>query len=299
MRILVTGASGQLGGYLLRELRRRDRSVVAWSGSLTGNLFGYPLRQVDLADKDAVAAAFHEARPDAILHAGALASVGECYKDAERARKVNTLSSATLAELAAEAAIRLVFVSTDLVFDGRRGSYREEDAASPLSTYGRTKAAAEQAVLAYAGAAVVRVPLLFGPSLVGRPTFFDQQTAALREGRPIALFHDEWRTPLDYRTTALALLALLETDFVGMLHVGGPERLSRLEMGQRLARFFRCDPSVVVAVARDSTPAAEPRPCDTSLDSSRWRRFHPLQPWPCWDEAVRDLFALANSEGVP
>jgi dTDP-4-dehydrorhamnose reductase len=299
MRILVTGASGQLGGYLLRELRRQDKSVAAWSGSHTGSLFGYPLRQVDLADKDSVAAAFREAKPNVILHSGALTSVADCYKDADRARRVNTLGSATLAELADEAAIRLVFVSTDLVFDGRRGGYREEDAVAPLSTYGRTKAAAEQTVLPHAGALVVRVPLLFGPSLVGRPTFFDQQTAALREGRPIALFHDEWRTPLDYRTAALALIALLETDFTGLLHIGGPERLSRLEMGQRLAAFLCCDPSPIVAVSRDGTPAAEPRPCDTSLDSSRWRGFHPRHPWPGWDEAVRDLFALVNSEEAP
>jgi dTDP-4-dehydrorhamnose reductase len=297
MRILVTGASGQLGGYLLRELRRRDESVIAWSGSHTGSLFGYPLRQVDLADKNAVVAAFREARPDAILHSGALASVADCYKDAERARRVNTLGSAVLAELADEAAIRLVHVSTDLVFDGRRGGYREEDAVGPLSTYGRTKAEAEEAVLAYAGALVVRVPLLFGPSLIGRPNFFDQQTAALREGKLISLFHDEWRTPLDYHTAALALIALLEADFIGILHVGGPERISRLEMGQRLASFLRRDPAVLVAVSRDSTPAAEPRPCDTSLDSSRWRRLLPRLPWPRWDEAVRELFALAG--GMP
>jgi dTDP-4-dehydrorhamnose reductase len=299
MRILVTGASGQLGGYLLRELRRREKTVIAWSGSRSGSLFGYTLRQVDLADKTAISAAFREAGPDGILHSGALASVADCQRDAERARMVNTLGSAMLAELAEEAAIRLVSVSTDLVFDGLRGGYREEDAVSPLSTYGRTKAAAEQAVLAYPGAAVVRVPLLFGPSLIGRPTFFDQQTTALREGRSLALFHDEWRTPLDFRTAALALIALLETDYVGLLHVGGPERLSRIEMGRRLAASLRCDPAAIVAVSRDSTPAAEPRPCDTSLDCSRWRRLWPQQPWPVWDDALPELYALVNSGGIP
>jgi dTDP-4-dehydrorhamnose reductase len=298
MRILVTGASGQLGGYLLRDLRRRDKSVIAWSGSRTGSLFDYPLRPVDLADKDAVTRSFREARPDVVLHAGALASVADCYRDAEHARRVNTHGTAMLVELAGEAAIRLVFVSTDLVFDGQRGGYREEDAVSPLSTYGRTKAEAEQAVRACPGGLVVRVPLLFGPSLIGRPTFFDQQTAALREGRPIALFHDEWRTPLDFHTGAQALSALLETDYVGILHVGGPERLSRIEMGQRLAAFLRRDPSAIVAVSRDSTPAAEPRPGDTSLDCSRWRRLWPEQPWPSWDDALHELYPLVNPGGM-
>jgi dTDP-4-dehydrorhamnose reductase len=292
MGILVTGASGHLGGYLLRELRRRGRSVVAWSGSRTGSLFDYPLRPVDLADPDAVATAFREARPEVVLHAGALASLADCHRDGERARSVNTLGSATLAELADEAAIRLVFVSTDLVFDGERGGYREEDAVSPLSTYGRTKAAAERAVLAHPGGAVVRVPLLFGPSLIGQPTFFDQQTAALREGRPIALFHDEWRTPLDFRTAAQSLAALAETAFVGVLHVGGPERMSRVEMGQRLAARLRRDPAAIVAVSRNRDPAAERRPRDTSLDCSRWRRLFPQQEWPGWNEALNQLLLM-------
>jgi dTDP-4-dehydrorhamnose reductase len=145
-------------------------------------LFGAPLRPVDLADAGAVAAAFREARPDAVLHAAALARVADCHRDPERARRVNAAGSAVLAELAAAAGARLVLVSTDLVFDGARAPYREEDPPAPVSVYGRSKVAAEGAVLAVPRAAVARVSLLFGPSLTGRPSFFDEQVAALRAG---------------------------------------------------------------------------------------------------------------------
>src|SRR5437016_5464683 len=112
IRVLVTGASGQLGGYLLRELRQQNCSAVAWSGSRTGQLFGYDLRPVDLTDADAVAAAFRSARPDAVIHAAAQARVDVCHRDPDLARRVNVEATARLAELADQAGARVVFVST-------------------------------------------------------------------------------------------------------------------------------------------------------------------------------------------
>jgi dTDP-4-dehydrorhamnose reductase len=285
---LLTGASGQLGAYLLRELTACGAAVTAWSGTRRGELFGVPLQPVDLADADAVADAFRRARPEVIVHAAAVASVAECHRDPPRARRVNVGGTATLAELAAAAGARLVLVSTDLVFDGESPPYREEDLLAPLSVYGRSKADAEAAAsLAAPRAAVARVSLLYGRALTGRPSFFDQQAEALRAGRPVTLFADEWRTPLHLATAAQALVALARSDFSGVLHVGGPERLSRLEMGQRLARFLGADPSVIVATRRADAPAPEPRPRDVSLDSSLWRQLFPALPWPGWEEALR------------
>ncbi len=289
MRFLVTGASGYLGIYLLRHLRGLNVPVVAWSGSQQGEAFGVPLRPVDLADPDALAAGFSEARPDVALHAGAWARVGDCHREPARAEHVNTHGSAVLADLAARAGARLVLVSTDLVFDGERGGYREEDPPAPLSVYGRTKAAAEEAILTVPRTAVVRVSLLFGPSLTGRPSFFDQQVAALRAGRPVALFADEWRTPISLCTAAAALVEVARSDYTGRLHVGGPERLSRLEMGRKLAEFLGVSPACIAATERAAAPAAEPRPRDTSLDSSRWRTRFPHLPWPAWREALLEL----------
>jgi dTDP-4-dehydrorhamnose reductase len=289
MRWLITGASGQLGGYLVRELGGRDADVMAWSGSRSGSRVGVPLRPVNLADPDATAAAFRQAQPAVVIHAGAMSTVAECYRDPGRAQAVNAEGTALLADMAARAGARFVFVSTDLVFDGARGWYREEDAPAPLSTYGRSKQAAEQAVLAVPRSAVARVSLLFGPGLSGRPSFFDEQVTALRQSRPVTLFEDEWRSPLSLATASRALVALAASDFTGTLHVGGPERLSRLEMGRRLAAYLGADPSVIVVSRRDQAPATEPRPRDTSLNSARWRGLFPDQPWPAWEEALREM----------
>ncbi len=289
MRTLLTGASGQLGAYLLRALQRRGADCVAWSGTREEVLFGVPLRPVDLTDPGDVARAFREAAPTCVIHAAALARVGDCHRDPDRARRVNVDGSRILAELCQQAGARLVYVSTDMVFNGEQGNYREDDPPAPLSEYGRTKAAAEQAVLVNPNTSIVRVSLLYGPSLTGRPSFFDEQVMALRTGQPVTLFADEWRTPLDLHTAALALLAVADSDYTGMLHVGGPERLSRLEMGYQLAACLRLDPSPIVVTSRSQAPAAEPRPRDLSLDSSRWRSLFPQYPWPLMKDSLRIL----------
>jgi dTDP-4-dehydrorhamnose reductase len=289
MRLLLTGASGQLGRYLLREIGKRGWPVTAWSGSRTGRLFGVELQPVDLADSTQVRAGFRSAGPTAVIHAGAIAAMAQCRGDPKRAYQVNTSATAFLAELAREAEARLLFVSSDLVFDGEKGWYREQDSPSPLSVYARTKAAAEAAVLAVSRGIVVRVSLLFGPTIVGRPSFFDEQVQALRESRPLTLFNDEWRTPLSFATAARALLEIAQADLTGILHLGGPERLSRLEMGQRLAAYLGVDTSAITAVPRSGVPAPEPRPRDTSLDCSRWRALFPSLPWPGWHEALTEM----------
>jgi dTDP-4-dehydrorhamnose reductase len=283
-RILLTGASGQLGSYLLRALHNHE--VVAWTGSRRGELLGCPLHAVDLRDADRVRAAFRAARPDIVVHTAALAAVGDCYRDPVAATAINVGGSTCLAEEAATAGARLVHVSTDLVFDGQHAPYREDDPPAPLSVYGRSKAHAEAVVRALPRTVVVRVSLLYGPSLTDRPTLLDRQRQALMAGEPLTLFDDEWRTPLDLPTAARALLTIADSDYTGILHLGGPVRLSRLAMGERLAHVLGCTANIV-AVSRNRGEQPEPRPRDVSLDSARWQALFPREDRPCHDDALR------------
>jgi dTDP-4-dehydrorhamnose reductase len=286
MRLLITGASGQLGGYVLRELKGSPREVTAWGHARHGDLFGFPLRPVDLADRDGVATAFRAANPTAVLHLGAMSTVAGCHANPAGAQRVNVDATVQLAELAGAAQARLLFVSTDLVFDGTKAPYAERDAAHPLSVYGRSKRDAEPAVLATPRGIVARGGLMFGPTLIGRSYFFDQQLDKLRAGQLVTWFVDEWRTPLALLAAARALLALLDSDFTGLIHLGGPERMSRYDMGRRLAAFYGLDPAKVVPVERASLAAAEPRPNDVSLDSGLWRSLFPQHWWLTWEEAL-------------
>jgi dTDP-4-dehydrorhamnose reductase len=285
-RLLITGASGQLGSYLLRAAAAQQTEVIAWSGTQTGERHGFPLSPVDFTAPDRIREAWGHAPPGAIIHAAALASIAACRQDPELAHSVNVRGTSVLAELAAHAGTRLLLVSTDLVFDGEKGGYREGDDPKPLSMYGKTKLAAEEAVLAYPGNIVVRVSLLFGPSLGHQANFFDQQLSALRERSPIRLFADEWRTPIGMPFAAQALLEIARSQYTGILHLGGPERMSRLEMGLRLASYLGLSVSSIIATKRDSAPSAEARPRDTCLDSSCWRARFPRSPWPAFEQSL-------------
>ena len=287
-RVLVTGVTGQLGAYLVRELVARKADVVAWAHARPAEVFGITARPVELADRDDLTRSLREAAPDVVIHAAAMAAVGDCAREPVRAEAINSRATADLADLCASTGARLVFVSTDLVFDGEAAPYTEAAEPRPLSVYGRTKAAAERAVLAAGRNAVVRVSLLFGPSLTDRPNFFDSQVTALRGGQPVRLFHDEWRTPLGLATAARALIAVADSEATGLFHVGGPERMSRLEMGQRLAAYLGVEANGIENTSR-LTAGGESRPRDTSLDSTRWRDSFAEQSWPTLEQALAEM----------
>jgi dTDP-4-dehydrorhamnose reductase len=288
-RILVTGASGQLGSYLLREMRSRDLPATAWSRRPNVELFGYRCRSVDLCEVDDVVTAFREAKPDVVIHAAAMSGVADCFRDPTHARRTNTTATRLLAELAERQPARFIYVSTDLVFKGTKQWYTETDCPAPLSVYGQTKAAAERGVLNHQHHLVLRISLLFGPSINDRPSFFHQQIESLQKGTPCSLFNDEWRSPLSLAVAAKGLLAAAASDVSGILHLGGTERMSRLEMGQRLARVLGKDERLCKAACRDDVPAAEPRPCDTSLSSELWDQVIRGLPRPGYEESLRSM----------
>lgn len=295
MRVLVTGASGQLGAYLLDALSRTPLEVIAWSGRQPGIRCGYKLEPVDLAQVDQLAQVFRRAQPDVVVHTAAISSIADCFRDPGLASSVNVRGTAMLAELSLHAKARFVYVSTDLVFDGTTGSYRELDTPSPLSLYGRSKARAEELSLEIPNSAVVRVSLLYGPAKIGRPSFFDQQLAAIRNQRQLRLFEDEWRTPLGLVTAAQALISVARSDFLGILHIGGPERVSRYEMGLRFARYFGLDATSVIASKQSDASFDEPRPRDCSLDCTLWRSLFPDTPWPNIETELNLLYPGSNS----
>jgi dTDP-4-dehydrorhamnose reductase len=279
MRIVVTGASGRLGSYLVERLIADGHRVFAWSGTTHGSRSGIPLRPVDLTDEGEIARCLDEADPEAVIHAAAISSADAIYRDPARGRAVNVEATQRIAAWAASRDRRILFTSTDLVFDGARSWYREEDEAVPILGYGWTKREAESFVLATPRGMVARISLLVGPALGGNPGFYDLALAALSRGEPRSFFQDEFRTPLDYRSAAQILTRLVESDATGIVHVGGRERLSRFELMHRVAVAQGIDPDLIRPALQADTTFSEPRPADVSLDTSRLRSYFPdLEP---------------------
>lgn len=284
-RVLLTGSTGMLGPYVLRALRQAGHEVTPWGHQHAAA----DVQRVDLCDHAAITAGLQRIKPDVVLHAAALGNIKDVLANPALARAVNVHATAHLASEAACLGARLISISTDLVFDGEAAPYAEHAIPRPLSLYGQTKLEGELAVLSHPQHLVVRVSLLFGPVLGGRPKFFDQMVADLRTGRPVTLFEDEWRTPLDLCTAADILTQLVSTPAQGLLHAGGSERLSRLEMGLKLAAFLKLDPRLIRPASRLAVPGPEPRPRDTSLDSGLLEKVLPKLGRPSFEEALQRL----------
>ncbi len=276
MSVLVTGASGKLGAHVVTRLVEQGRAVTAWSGSRAGRVAGVPLTRVDLTDFDAVRTAFEQAAPTEVIHCAAVSAIGDCYKDPELANQVNHRATGLLSQLAP----RLVYTSTDLVFDGCSPPYHEESEPKPLSIYGSSKRMGETACLDFPNSCVVRVSLLYGNTMFdqGVSGFFEQQIEALTQGRTLKLFVDEFRTPLALDEAAGGLVRLLDSGATGIFHLAGPERLSRYQMGVELAEYLKVDPRLIEQVYQKSLYFPEPRPSDVSLSCKRAKREMGWEP---------------------
>jgi dTDP-4-dehydrorhamnose reductase len=287
-RWLITGASGQLGGHVVRLLAQESRPPVILP--LAGRGAAGPaaaVDHIDLADADALRACVSDFRPTHVMHLGALTAVGDCFAQPERARLVNTVASEVLAHTAHHVGARLLFSSTDMVFDGAAAPYCEADPPHPLSHYARTKVSAEQALAAFPNALIVRIPLLYGMPCSRRETTFVQQLAALRNGQPLRLFTDEFRTPVWLADAARAIIGLARSDLSGLIQVAGPERLSRYDMIAACAALLGIAPPNLIRASRLDIAVGEPRPADLSLNGSRFDRLFPdLKPGPLRREAL-------------
>ncbi len=269
-RVLLTGASGLLGGRIAERLREsfevittRHQAAAHGDGKSVG---------LDLGSSDSVEAAFDRARPDAVVHSAALSDVDRCEREPELARSVNVSGSERIAQACATRGLALVALSTDLVFPGGLSLSPEGALPQPLSVYGRTKLAGEVASLALCpSAAVVRVALVIGRGHGPRGTGTEAIVWALRAGRPARLFSDQYRTPIDADSVAEAIALALQRRASGRYHLGGSERVSRYELGLRVARLLGLQSALVEAVAYRDEPTEAPRPKDASLDSRRAR----------------------------
>ena len=235
MRILVTGSTGYLGA----ELVRRAADPIASGGR----------SEVDVRDAAAVDRLVRETRPEAIVHTAYVLSGPDAWA-------TNVDGAEHVARAAAAAGARLVHLSTDVVFGGRQGRYREEDRPDPVHDYGRSKAEAELRVAAAnPGAAIVRTSLIYGGA---EPS---EHERAAREAR-FPFFVNELRSPVQVTDLAAAILELVALDHAGPLHLGGADDVDRWTF----ASLIRGDERAERAVA---DPAG--RPLDCTLDSSRAR----------------------------
>ena len=257
MKAWVTGAGGLIGNYLVQAA---PQFAPGWE------VRGLTRDQLELTDFAAVARAFREDAPSLVIHCAALSKSPACQSDPVLARRLNVEVTTCLTQLAAD--IPLIFFSTDLIFDGRKGNYTETDSPNPLSVYGETKVAAEAVVLRNPRHAVVRTSLNGGTSPTGDRGFNEEMRRMFRAGQVLNLFTDEFRNPLPALVTARAVWELSALGVTGIYHIAGREKLSRWEIGRLVAaRCPELQPQLRAGSLKEYRGA--PRAPDTTLDCTK------------------------------
>jgi dTDP-4-dehydrorhamnose reductase len=259
--VAVTGANGLLGGDAVAQLAGRFQVLALGRGPCRLPPGPFAWADVDLGDGRSAERALLDFRPEAVLHAGAMTDVDACERDADAAWRVNVGGTEQVARACRSLGARLAAVSTDYVFDGERGPYREEDVPNPRGTYARTKRCGEEAALLLApGSAVARVAVVYSGRPGAKSTFATQVVEKLSRGEPVKAFADQLVSPtLAANGAAMCLELLLETGYQGVLHTSGATVLDRVDFAQRVARRFGLAGEIVPVMTAEEKLLA-PRP---------------------------------------
>lgn len=264
LRLLVLGGNGELGYQVVLAANGWDVHATYFTRpSRASNVAWYRL---DVTDHQSVCRLIARLRPDAVIHTA--------VSDRDRAKFSSDADfhaavvdgGRVVAEAAAEGGARCIVLSSDLVFDGRRGKYTEDDPPNPVMPYGNAKADMERALLAVGtDLVIVRTSLILTLEPMGRHVAWIVD--ALHRGERRDLFTDELRCPIWSNELAVALLELAVLDHRGLLHVAGSEVTHRYALGMAFADFFSLDSSLIVPAL--SAKSGLNRPLDCTLDCSR------------------------------
>jgi len=276
-KILLTGASGLLGSNIYRLLCSKQdihllptyRNPECQFPPEHSSVF--EPAQLDITNESMLWNIMSNWRPDVLIHTAALTEPGACQWKPEDAKKINTHATQTLANLCEHFEIRMIFISSDLVFDGQKGEYLETDEPNPINTYGQTKLEAENSITnTMTNYVILRTSLLLGNSLRGDRSLDERLKLDAKENKPLIFFTDEYRNPISAETLAELILFLLEGEnaqIMGLFHAGGPEKVSRYELGRLLCEKFCILPEQYRGMLQSEMKLSTPRPKDCSMNN--------------------------------
>jgi dTDP-4-dehydrorhamnose reductase len=267
-RILITGASGLLGLNTALEAAK-EQQVFGQVNSQRLNTTAFGVIQADLLVPGAIQRLLEHTQPDWVIHCAALANVDLCETDPQQAQQLNSEVPGELAEYVARGGARLIHVSTDAVFDGQVGDYREQDAPNPLGVYARSKLAGEQAVTAANPQAIIARVNLFGWSLFGKRSLAEFFFNNLKAKKPCMGFTDVFFCPMLANDLGIVFLKMLEAGLSGLYHTVGSQCLSKYEFGIQVARRFGFDEKLVIPTSVEDSGLTAARSPNLTLRTDK------------------------------
>ncbi len=265
MRIFITGASGLLGNKVAEIALEKGWEVYSGYNSHKPE-FGKPVK-FDLANPDSIVKAIRDVKPDVIVHSAALTDVDRCEVEKELAYKVNVEGTKVIAEMARKIGAFMVYVSTDYVFDGSKGLYKEDDETNSINYYGYTKLLGEEFCRDFC---IARPCVIYGSKPAsGKVNFALWLIDRLEKGEEVKIITDQWITPTLNTNLAKMVLECVERELKGIYHLAGATRVSRFEFAKEIARTFELDENLIKPAKMSDMNWIAKRPRDSSLDVSK------------------------------
>ena len=284
MKILITGANGLLGRHLVKKLSNSENEVIA-TGKGPSRLPANPSKKfkyysLDVTDGAAVNKLINETRPEVILHAAAMTQVDECELNKIDCWNTNVTATRFIVDAAKETGSRIIFISTDFVFDGLRGPYKEDDEPNPINYYGSSKVGAEKAVMQSGSDwAIVRTVLVLGNTTDGqRQNILTWVRDKLQNGEAIKVVDDQVRTPTYVDDLADGILLVLEKHAKGIFHIAGKDTLTPYQIAKQTAEFLKLDSRLIEKTDANHFTQAALRPPTTGFVIEKAKRELSYRP---------------------
>jgi len=266
MKILLTGGSGLFGRAFV-ELIKDSTSHDIYATYNKNIVDSEEAVILDITDKKRVEEVIKKLQPDVVVHAAALTNVDKCEVEKEKAYDVNAEGTRNVAIASNEISAKMIYISTDYVFDGTKGLYREEDKTNPISYYGLTKLEGEKAVQKICNDFVIaRTSVIYGAHKKNFATWIIKE---LREENQIKIITDQWVSPTLNVDLAEQILALIEKDEKGIFHAAGGERINRYDFVVEMARIFDFNEKLIIPATSKEMNWIAKRPRDSSLNVSK------------------------------
>lgn len=291
--ILITGANGFVGHYLTGMLVRNGFRVIATGrgpSRLPFDAANYTYESFDFTDANAVHEILQRHQPGIIIHSGAMSAPDACEAEREKAFLVNVSGTANLLQNASELSAFFIYLSTDFVFDGKKGMYSEDDETGPVNYYGETKLKGEELVRDYSHEwTIVRTVLVYGKPLLNRQNLVTNTAISLKEKKPMKIFDDQVRTPTYVEDLAWAIMRLIQKRKTGIYHISGKDVITPYGMALATARYLSLDESLITKVEAHEFTQPAARPAKTGFNISK--AVHELGYDPVsFEEGLRKTF---------
>ena len=246
--ILITGSNGLLGQKLIHLLKEKNEVVATSLGScLISNQSGFIYQSLDITEEDSILQIFEKYKPDFVINTAAMTNVDACEDDKELCDKINVTAVNYLSTACEKFNSHLIHISTDFIFDGENGPYREDDVANPLSYYGLSKWKSEQ-LLQQSNCkwAILRTIILYGTAEnLQRNNIVLWGRQALKDGQELNIIDDQFRSPTLAEDLAEACRLVIKKQAIGVYNASGKDQMSIYEMVERMADFYKCDKSQI------------------------------------------------------